>query len=211
MEKVRYMISDAANMVHVEAHVLRYWEEELDLSVPRNEMGHRYYTRENIMEFQRIKDLKEKGYQLKSIRMILHGGTDVEQMEVDTISKPLETRKQHSMASVPQPVEKIQKPIQTTAEDRMQQFREVMSDIVGHAIALNNEELSQNIGKEVQERIIKEMNYLERVREEAEEERFRKLDAAIRGTIRRKRKLFSSDKPKETEKKKKEKKKKEHS
>ena len=211
MEKVRYMISDAANMVHVEAHVLRYWEEELDLSVPRNEMGHRYYTRENIMEFQRIKDLKEKGYQLKSIRMILHGGTDVEQMEVGTLSKSLETGKPHAVVNVPQPVEKIQKPLQTTAEDRMQQFREVMSDIVGHAIALNNEELSQNIGKEVQERIIKEMNYLERVREEAEEERFRKLDAAIRGTIRRKRKLFSSDKPKETEKKKKEKKTKEHS
>ena len=42
MEKVRYMISDAAAMVNVETHVLRYWEEELDLASPRNEMGHRY-------------------------------------------------------------------------------------------------------------------------------------------------------------------------
>ena len=24
----------------VEAHVLRYWEEELELEIPRNEMGH---------------------------------------------------------------------------------------------------------------------------------------------------------------------------
>ena len=32
MEKLRYMISDAADMVHVETHVLRYWEEELGLS-----------------------------------------------------------------------------------------------------------------------------------------------------------------------------------
>ena len=70
VEKVRYMISDAANMVHVETHVLRYWEEELELAIPRNEMGHRYYTRENIRDFQRIKDLKEQGYQLKAIRMI---------------------------------------------------------------------------------------------------------------------------------------------
>ena len=72
VEKVRYMISDAANLVHVESHVLRYWEEELELAIPRNEMGHRYYTRENIQEFQKIKELKEKGYQLKAIRMILH-------------------------------------------------------------------------------------------------------------------------------------------
>ena len=53
MEKVRYMISDAANIVHVESHVLRYWEDELELNIPRNEMGHRYYTKENIAEFQR--------------------------------------------------------------------------------------------------------------------------------------------------------------
>lgn len=69
MEKVRYMISDAANIVNVESHVLRYWEDELELNVPRNELGHRYYTKENIQEFQRIKELKEQGYQLKAIRM----------------------------------------------------------------------------------------------------------------------------------------------
>ena len=47
MEKVRYMISDASSMVNVESHVLRYWEDELELNIPRNEMGHRYYTQEN--------------------------------------------------------------------------------------------------------------------------------------------------------------------
>ena len=74
MEKLRYMISDAAAAVNVETHVLRYWEEELELSVPRNEMGHRYYTKENINEFLKIKELKEQGYQLKEIKNILHGG-----------------------------------------------------------------------------------------------------------------------------------------
>ena len=38
MDTRRYMISDAAKMVDVEAHVLRYWEEELELPVERNEM-----------------------------------------------------------------------------------------------------------------------------------------------------------------------------
>ena len=71
MEKVRYMISDASSMVNVESHVLRYWEDELELNIPRNEMGHRYYTQENIKEFQYIKELKEKGYQLKAIKMIV--------------------------------------------------------------------------------------------------------------------------------------------
>ena len=42
MDTKRYIISDAAKMVDVEAHVLRYWEDELELPIARNEMGHRY-------------------------------------------------------------------------------------------------------------------------------------------------------------------------
>ena len=39
MSETRYMISDASRLVDVEAHVLRYWEEELELPIGRNEMG----------------------------------------------------------------------------------------------------------------------------------------------------------------------------
>lgn len=191
MEKVRYMISDAADMVHVESHVLRYWEEELELTIPRNEMGHRYYTRENIKEFQRIKDLKDQGYQLKAIRMILHNGT------LEELDSPVPSQNPIEMV-LPQEVKpvKVQKEVHTlTAEERMSQFRELMSDIVGQAIAQNNEELSQTIGKDVQELVLKEMNYLMREQESAQEERYRKLDAAIRGNMKKK-SIFGSKKKK---------------
>lgn len=39
MDEVHYLISDASKKVDVEAHVLRYWEEELELDIPRNEWG----------------------------------------------------------------------------------------------------------------------------------------------------------------------------
>lgn len=201
MEKLRYMISDAADMVHVETHVLRYWEEELELDIPRNEMGHRYYTRENIKEFQRIKELKEQGYQLRAIRMILHNGkiTPVKEEEskdwyvntmdedIDTASQDVQSAKKvgyMSLASKSQP--QIQETTGLSPEERMAQFRELMSDIVGQAIAQNNEALSESIGKDVQERVLKEMNYLMREQDAAQEERYRKLDAAIRGVIRKK-------------------------
>ena len=51
MGEVHYMISEAAKRVGVEAHVLRYWEEELDLPIGRTEMGHRYYTEDDIRLF----------------------------------------------------------------------------------------------------------------------------------------------------------------
>lgn len=196
MEKVRYMISDAADMVHVETHVLRYWEEELDLTIPRNEMGHRYYTRENIKEFQRIKDLKDQGYQLKAIRMILHTGKLEEEKPLESIKQPV-AKSEIATEQLPMthPSTTIENVSTLTPEERMCQFRELMSDIVGQAIAQNNEELSQTIGKDVQELVLKEMNYLMREQDQAQEERYRKLDAAIRGSLR-KNKMFGKEKKK---------------
>ena len=71
MSETRYIISDAAKMINVEPHVLRYWEEELGMDIPRNEMGHRYYTDKEVRLFTQVRDLKEKGFQLKAIKMIL--------------------------------------------------------------------------------------------------------------------------------------------
>ena len=68
------LISDAAKEVQVESHVLRYWEEELHLPIRRNELGHRYYTREDVERFKQIKGMKERGLQLKAIKMILKDG-----------------------------------------------------------------------------------------------------------------------------------------
>ena len=259
MEKVRYMISDAANIVHVESHVLRYWEDELELNIPRNEMGHRYYTKENIAEFQRIKELKEQGYQLKAIRMIVHNGpiegltaeaplpagqaplsagaaAAIPQKAVQpaaaqmaAVAQPVQQSvqtAQQSVQPVQQSVQAVQPPVtqqaavqpaapvqqfpaKTTAEspqsilnntDKMAQFTELMTEIVGKALAANNEELGQSISEEVGKQVIKEMNYLMREREEAEEDRFRRLDAAIRGNIRKKdeqkeKKLWKKKKP----------------
>ena len=72
MDEVHYLISDASKKVDVEAHVLRYWEDELELDIPRNEMGHRYYTDLHIRLFKQVKNLKEKGYQLKAIKHALN-------------------------------------------------------------------------------------------------------------------------------------------
>ena len=192
MDRVRYMISDAAGLVNVESHVLRYWEEELELDIPRNEMGHRYYTQENIREFQQIKELKEKGYQLKAIKMIIHNG-NVEQkipeltgmsdaktqMDVSDIKKQQVYFKNPEMLTL---AESRQNVLDNT--DRMTQFRELMSDIVGKAIAENNEELGSVISGEVGEQVVKEMNYLMREREELEEERFAQLNEVIRGSLK---------------------------
>ena len=189
MEKVRYMISDAATLVNVESHVLRYWEEELELTIPRNEMGHRYYTKENIDDFMKIKELKEKGYQLKAIRMIIHNGNKEYLLPEETLERPQVLYRGPLMTTSKEDEKSI---LDNT--DRMAQFTELMTEIIGKAIAANNEQLSRNISEEVGEQVIKEMNYLMREREEAEEERFRKLDEAIRGNLKKTKRFGISSK-----------------
>lgn len=149
MDKTRYMISDAANLVNVEAHVLRYWEEELDLEIPRNEMGHRYYTKENIQQFLKIKELKEQGYQLKAIKMVVHNGKNPEEATREMVStvaanhivnRPVQAGAAKQNAKV-EPVE------YTSAEDKMAQFRQLMSGIVKEALAENNQALGREVGE----------------------------------------------------------------
>jgi DNA-binding transcriptional MerR regulator len=71
MGEKRFIISDAAKLVDVESHVLRYWEEELGIEIPRNEMGHRYYEESHIALLKNVKELKDCGYQLKAIKMLV--------------------------------------------------------------------------------------------------------------------------------------------
>ena len=71
MGEVRYMISEAAKRVNLEAHVMRHWEEELGLAIGRTEMGHRYYTDEDVRLFNCIKELKEQGMLLKELKDLI--------------------------------------------------------------------------------------------------------------------------------------------
>ena len=62
----------------------------------------------------------------------------------------------------------------------MEQFQQIMNLIIGRALEVNNEKLSQDVSALVSERVAKELEYLSRISDEKEEERFRQLDETIR-------------------------------
>lgn len=283
MAEVRYLISDTAKKVDVESHVLRYWEDELEIQIPRNEMGHRYYTDYHVRLFRQIKELKEKGYQLKAIKNamnkmsgemgdiiitedymeedmkaswkesrmreraakekeeqekrekeqergeVLRGirekmegrilprqedqnkendtkATERQEMKKNSIDKAetvemeemkLTEQEDHS----PQAAE-IMHPLQAIdiSSEKMSQFQSIMNHIIGQAMDANMERISREITEEVSEnvsealtesisdtvsenvtdRVMREVEYLMRVSDEKEEERFRQLDETIR-------------------------------
>lgn len=120
MSETRYMISDASRLVDVEAHVLRYWEEELGLPIERNEMGHRYYTEEDIRLFRHIKGLKDGGVQLKAIKQLL---PELEKGDVKL--EGLLAR----ASGIP-----VSADGDTAREERMQQFQCIMSRLIAEAL-----------------------------------------------------------------------------
>ena len=183
MEEKHYMISDAAKMVDVESHVLRYWEEELKIDIPRNEMGHRYYTDTYINLFREIKYLKEQGFLLKAIKTLLPGlmeGKSFSGEEPQIISEmisgenALAEQESGSVASLKEHESVV------SGEDKIEQFRLILGGIVSRAIEDNNEVLGKEVSSRVSDSVIKEMDYLLRLKEEREEERYKKFDEVLR-------------------------------
>lgn len=164
MNQVRYMISDAARLVEVESHVLRYWEEELELPIARNEMGHRYYTEDDIQLLKHIKKLKERGYQLKAIKMDISENGELIPKE-ETLPQELPRQKQEVL---------------NDNAEKMMQFQNILSKALGQALQENREGLSRELGGRVADQITKEINYQFRAQEEREEAYFRKLDERLK-------------------------------
>lgn len=200
MNKNNYLISDAAKQVQVEAHVLRYWEEELELPIKRNELGHRYYTSEDVEQFKEIKELKERGLQLKAIRMILKDG------KLNVVTKKEHTKAQDKEQVKAQEKELVKEnkdeimPIKViesreidvplnleNREDKAKRLQWFLQQMIKEALKENNQELAS----EIKDSVVKELDYQFRIQEEKddekqkerlirEEEHYKKIDEMLR-------------------------------
>ena len=205
-ESTTYYISEAAKKIQVENHVLRYWEEELKLPIRRNEMGHRYYTEEDINKLKEIKRLKEQGLQLKAIKTILlegeNGIQDIPQKFVVTLSKQ---NKEEPANTTPQPESAPQAAVQTKVQAMEQPEKtnmvlaspqvevtepEAVMDksekaarlqyLLQHMITEAVKSANQELCTDVKESILKELDYQFRMQEERDDERWKKEEEHYR-------------------------------
>ena len=153
MGEVHYMISEAAKRVNVETHVLRYWEEELLLTIGRTEMGHRYYTEED--------ELKEQGMILKDLKSLIP----------DILRAKAQRKRQQNENVKPDDIVQEKETIspQTPKLENLQE-----------ALLENNKILENSISLAVSQAVIREMDFLLQAKERQEEERYKKLDQLIR-------------------------------
>jgi DNA-binding transcriptional MerR regulator len=196
-----YYITEAAKLVRVEPHVLRYWEDELQLPIRRNEMGHRCYTGQDIKQLQEIKSLKEQGLQLKAIRTILPKAEEGEEQSVMnkaqkyivTMSKDkhitLETKpdtaeeqKSEIVQATPkETTDIVERSVDAVAaEDEKTQkaarLQYLLQNMITQAVKTANQELCTD----VKESILKELDYQFRMQEERDEERWKQEEEHYR-------------------------------
>lgn len=176
MGEVRFMISEAAKKVHVEAHVLRYWEDELDLKIGRTEMGHRYYTEDDIQLFRCIQKLKDEGVMLKDLKPMIH--------ELTAAKEKLTGSKEDSALPANITSKEVSKKDVESAEvipiTQLEQVRNLIGDVLTEVVTENNKTLETNISQKVTKDVLREVDFLFQANERQEEEHYRKLDTLIR-------------------------------
>ena len=219
MGEVRFMISEAAKQVDVESHVLRYWEEELGLKIGRTEMGHRYYTNDDIRLFRCIKKLKDEGMllrelkplipELRETRLKIRSGGAREKAQEPALSEPQVTalpsaRTAAPSASLPDaPSDRSESGDVMISLKNVEQLRALVGDVFREALSENNTVLKKDISSTVTADVVHEMDFLLQAKERQQEEHFRRLDSLIRqqqatrkesakgGAIMRLRKIFT--------------------
>lgn len=214
MKQEILLISEAAKQVQVETHVLRYWEEELQLPIKRNEMGHRYYTMEDVSRFREIKMLKEQGLQLRAIKSVLQNdgqedsGRTMHRTEAAD-KKSGEAEKAAEDKAMDFMIGKRQKFIVSLSEDaekeeKAKRLQYLLQQMMVETVKKANEELCT----EIKESILKELDYQFRAREEREEEHwkqeeehFRKIDEMLRERQKIREKATKSKREKKSRKK----------
>ena len=83
-----FTISEASNLCNVEAHVLRYWEQEFyQLSPIKRRGNRRYYQRHDVMLIRHIKELLyDNGYTIKGAKQKLSDEASDQETKSSSIS-----------------------------------------------------------------------------------------------------------------------------
>jgi DNA-binding transcriptional MerR regulator len=98
IEKVFFSISEVADMLGVNASLIRFWDKEFSvLKLQKTQKGNRIFTKEDIQQLRVIYHLvKEKGMTLKGAQHLLHRNREGATKTAEVIEKLIEIKKQLS-------------------------------------------------------------------------------------------------------------------
>ena len=173
MNEKEYSVSEAVRRTGVPSHVLRYWEEELQITIHRSAQGYRIYTESDLELFRRVKLLKEKGIQLKAIRVLLEEQDDgqkyFQERNLESRIREIvyqETESSEDAAETPETMYEIV--MAERVPDQLQQFEAILKSMIEDVVAEQNERLEQSLKECLRDELeIWYMKYYEEIYREA--------------------------------------------
>ena len=197
-------IKEASKMLHVETHVLRYWEDELNLEIKRNAQGHREYEERDIRLFERVKKMKEEGLTLRDIRNAIIRAKRARETELHPVHTRMDEDKDSMVERMEKAVEEehpveIKKSNDEDAQEvsavrnqnilpemdkvvdfKQAQLQSVMNRVIANALRENKDIITTSIKEEVTADVMRQFDAVMREKEEREEARYRRLDQVLR-------------------------------
>ena len=136
--ETRYTVRQAAEMTGIKAYVMRYWEDELDLHIQRNELGHRYYTGSDIQLFMNIKELKKRGLQLRAIRdlipQILYTAANTDKNNIQLLEGETEEISSQDSSNITEKAE------ENVTDPKILEFQAILERLITQEIRSKNED-----------------------------------------------------------------------
>ena len=178
MEEKIYSVSEAVRLVGVESHVLRYWEEELGISIRRSSQGHRIYSERDIELFCKVREWRQKGLQLKAIRLLLN--------KEDMAEEAVDFDRQVKTIAYNQQGIKGQEIKEQEIDEQEADEQEIDNQGIDDQKANEQEAQSYEIvsTEDTKENLEKFMLILKRMMKEVTEEQDRRLEQMISDTVR---------------------------
>lgn len=157
LDEQLYRISDVSSILNLKSHVIRNWESELDIETPRSDSGHRYYTQAEIDTFICVKKLKEHGFSLKQIKLLLPNINELSSADDETLDK---LRNKLNSCRIAKSVSTPETSFSPAAPKiNTEELSNIMRDIITDALLENMTAITKEIGNNVSEIVAKELNY----------------------------------------------------
>ena len=140
--ETRYTVQQTVEMTGIKSYVLRYWEEELELQIHRNELGHRYYTRYDIQLFMNIKELKKRGLRLHAIRELIpklagtgqeYKESQIKSLEEDNVNFDIPYESDEVM------IEDSAEEKDSTNDEKILEFQTILERLIAQELKVQNE------------------------------------------------------------------------
>lgn len=144
---MQYNTKEFAERINVAPTTLYKWEKDFKLTVPRHANGNRYYTENEALIFNKIKNLRYNKYSIESIKQYLNRDIDkMHQEEIAVTNMPIQYLTQNE--------------IQEIMQDNIQLVRDQLATTLQSELSIFKKQLKKDIKNELNFEFYKQQKQL---------------------------------------------------